>query len=262
MKFSERLSFAMEIAKGAGEILRDNYGRVREINFKGEIDLVTNVDLQSEKFLIERITEKYPRDEILAEESGEQAGSGGTWIIDPLDGTTNFAHNYPKFAVSIGYVENGTIMWGVIYDPIMDELFHAERGKGAYLNGERIHVSSTEQLSLSLLATGFTYDVRETGRNIAEFNTFLRKVQGIRRDGSAALDLAYLAAGRFDGFWEYGLKPWDVVAGIILVLEAGGVVTDMSGGTYRIGSYEILASNGKIHSEMIEVIKQAKERKL
>ncbi len=257
--FSEKLQFAMDIARGAGKILRDNYGKVREINFKGDIDLVTNVDLQSEEYIIKRIKEKYPRDEILAEESGDIQGSGGLWIIDPLDGTTNFTHNYPKFAVSIGYVENSLIKFGVVYDPMLDEMFYGEENMGAYLNGVKLKVSEVGNLIIALLATGFTYDVRETGRNIAEFNNFLVEVQGIRRDGSAALDLAYLAAGRFDGFWEYGLKPWDVVAGILLVREAGGEVTNMRGEEYKIGSYEILASNGKIHRDMIETIKKARE---
>ncbi len=257
--FSEKLEFAIEVARGAGKILRENYGKSKEINFKGEIDLVTNVDLQSEKFIISQIKGKYPDDKILAEESGESGTGGNVWIIDPLDGTTNFAHDYPKFAVSIGYVEDGVIKIGVIYDPLLDELFYAERGKGAFLNGKKLKVSEIGNLQVALLATGFTYDVKVTGKNLSEFRHFVLTVQGVRRDGSAALNLAYLAAGRFDGFWEYGLKPWDVVAGVLLVEEAGGRVTDMSGGEYKIGSYEILASNGKIHGEMIEVLKKARE---
>ena len=258
---SEKLQFAVEVAKDAGSILKGNFGKSKEIHFKGEIDLVTNVDLESEKLIISRIKERFPEDEILAEESGITEGKGGIWIVDPLDGTTNFAHDYPKFAVSIGYMESNEIKFGVIYDPIMDELFYAERGEGAYLNGNKIKVSIIGNLQVSLLATGFTYDVKTTRRNVAEFNNFLLNAQGIRRDGSAALDLAYVAAGRLDGFWEYGLKPWDVAAGIVMVEEAGGRVSDMSGNPYEIGSYEILASNGKIHQDMINIIKEVRENK-
>ncbi len=255
---SEKLNFAMDVAKGAGEILKKHFGKSKEIMFKGEIDLVTNVDLESEKFIIGKIKDRYPDDEILAEESGDLEGRGGLWIIDPLDGTTNYAHDYPKFAVSIGYSEEGELKFGVIYDPLLNELFYAERERGAFLNGESIKVSFIGNLAVSLVATGFTYDVRTTGRNIPEFNKFQITVQGVRRDGSAALDLAYIASGRFDGFWEYGLKPWDVAAGIVLVEEAGGKVTDMGGAQYKVGDYDILASNGKIHSDMVELIREVR----
>jgi myo-inositol-1(or 4)-monophosphatase len=249
------LDFAIQTAREAGRLLAERFGRKIEISNKSEIDLVTESDLASERLVIDRIKTYYPRHSILAEESGAtDAASEWRWIIDPLDGTTNYAHGYPCFCVSIGLAHQGRLELGVVYDPIRDEMFAAERGQGASLNGRRIHVSETRSLSAALLCTGFPYDVRQRNEFARHFANFIMTAQGVRRDGAAALDLAYVAAGRFDGFWEEGLKPWDVAAGVLIIEEAGGRVTDYYDAPFDIYSPPILASNGLVHEEMMRVL--------
>jgi myo-inositol-1(or 4)-monophosphatase len=252
------LNFAIQTARDAGRVLAEKLGRALEVSNKGDIDLVTEADVAAEQLIVERIGSYHPRHAILAEESGESARvdepSEFKWIIDPLDGTTNYAHGYPCFCVSIALERAGEIVLGVIYDPTRDELFAAERGGGATLNNRRIRVSDVEDLNSALLCTGFPYDVRERGEFARHFHNFIMHAQGVRRDGSAALDLAYVAAGRFDGFWEEGLRAWDVAAGKILVEEAGGRVSRYDGSKFSIYSPPILASNDLIHDAMMNVL--------
>ena len=255
------LNFAIQIAREAGGILIDRLGRALKISHKGDIDLVTEADLASEKLLIERIKSRYPRHGILAEESGASEGIGALqgegewrWIIDPLDGTTNYAHGYPCFCVSIGVERAGRVEIGVIYDPTRDELFAAERGRGAVMNERRIHVSEVEDLNRAMLCTGFPYNVRERPDFARDFTKFTLSAQAVRRDGSAALDLAYVACGRFDGFWEEGLNPWDISAGLLLVEEAGGRTTDFLGRKLDIHTPSVIASNGLVHEAMMRVL--------
>ncbi len=249
----------IEIAREAGIFLKNKLNSVHTIDYKGEINLVTEVDKISEKMITSKINTLFPNHDILSEEFTHiERGSDFRWIIDPLDGTTNYAHGYPFFCVSIALEKLGTMIVGIIYDPILDEMFVAEKGKGAFLNDREIHVSNTHGIIKSLLATGFPYDIREDRQNnLNYFNEMILKAQAIRRAGSAALDLAYVAAGRFDGFWELKLNPWDTAAGWLLVKEAGGIVTDMSGSDYYLESSFIVASNGRIHQEMIDVLKGA-----
>jgi myo-inositol-1(or 4)-monophosphatase len=254
----EMVEVAIEAAKAAGEILKENLGKSLEIGFKGEINLVTDIDINSEKTIVQIIRNKYPDHQILTEEGeGQKGDSSHKWIIDPLDGTTNYAHGYPCFCVSIAFEKNGDVLFGVIYDPVLDELFTAEKGSGACLNGRKIRVSSTDKLIHGMLATGFPYDLRESqNNNLIHFDNFIMSAQAIRRAGSAALDLCYVAMGRFDGFWELKLSPWDMAAGSLIVREAGGIVSDFKGGTFDIYSKEILASNGRIHDGMVEILKR------
>ncbi len=250
------LDVAEKTALEAGAILRDNLGKVSEIEFKGKNNLLTEVDKLSEETIIKRIRNAFPTHDILAEESGRHSQSSDhVWIIDPLDGTTNYAHAYPFFAVSIALEMEGQVKTGVVYDPVKGELFSAEFGKGAFLNGKRIHVSGSLKLSDSHLCTGFVHEsTKMVEDNIRHFANFIRRARAVRRDGSAALDLCYVACGRFDGFWELGLNPWDTAAGVLIIREAGGVVTNLSGGEYSIYVKEILASNSRIHDEMINVL--------
>ncbi len=247
---------AIYIARKAGELLRENLGRVESIEYKGAVDLVTDVDRKSETLIVNFIRERFPQHDILTEEGQDKAeGSACRWIIDPLDGTTNYAHGYPVFCVSIGFEEGGELKLGVVYDPMLDELFVAEKGRGAYLNGRRIRVSDTPTLDKSLLATGFPYDLRTSRENnLNHFSNFALRAQAIRRAGSAALDLCYVGCGRFDGFWELKLKPWDVAAGSLVVSEAGGRLTDFKNSPFSIYGHEVIASNGLIHDEMLEVV--------
>ena len=252
------LDFAIQTARDAGRILAERFGRKIEISNKSEIDLVTESDLASERLIIDRIKTYYPRHSILAEESGasnpDDNQNAWRWIIDPLDGTTNYAHGYPCFCVSIALENQGRLEIGVVYDPIRDEMFAAERGQGASLNGRRINVSRTISLGSSLLCTGFPYDVRQRNEFAKHFASFIMHAQGVRRDGAAALDLAYVAAGRFDGFWEEGLKPWDVAAGALIIEEAGGRITNYLGGPLDIHRPPVVASNGLIHDQMRKVL--------
>jgi myo-inositol-1(or 4)-monophosphatase len=255
------LNFAMQMARDAGRILLDRQGRALQVSNKGDIDLVTESDLASEKLITDRIRTHYPRHAILAEESGASDGlmtiegkSEWRWIIDPLDGTTNYAHGYPCYCVSIALERAGRMEIGVVYDPTRDEMFAAERGQGAMLNDRRIRVSDVEELNSSMLCTGFPYNVRERPQFARHFAAFTMKAQAVRRDGSAALDLAYVACGRFEGFWEDGLHPWDVAAGLLLIEEAGGRVTDFNSAPLSIYTPKVLASNGLIHEAMMEVL--------
>lgn len=257
---------AIQAAQAAGKVLRRYFAKEIRIDYKGAVNLVTDADRASEAVVIQTIRRRFPDHRFLAEEGGEQAGgrassskgSGYKWIIDPLDGTTNFAHSYPHFCVSIGLEIEGEVALGLVYDPLREELFLAETGRGATLNGTPIHVSKTEKLNDSLLVTGFAYDVREDLKNnLDHFGKFSLRAQGVRRTGSAALDLCYVAMGRLDGFWEMKLSPWDTAAGMRIVQEAGGRVTTFSGGPFSIDLKEILATNGRIHREMVEVLTTA-----
>jgi myo-inositol-1(or 4)-monophosphatase len=253
------LNFAIQTAYDAGRVLLEKFGRKIKISKKGDINLVTEADLASEKLIIERIRSHYPKHAILAEESGEavviEGGSEFKWIVDPLDGTTNYAHGYPCFAVNIALEHNGEIIVGVTYDPTRDEMFAAERGQGATLNNKKISVSATENMKDALLVTGFAYDFATRPDFMKAFTEFILNARGVRRDGSAALDMAYVACGRFDGFWEEGLSPWDMAAGKVIVEEAGGVLTKYDGGAFDIYRPPFCASNGLIHEEMLSVLK-------
>ena len=247
---------AAQIARDAGEILRGRFGRPHEVRFKGTIDLVTEADRAAEDLIADRLRAACPDHELLCEEGSVGATSGASyrWVVDPLDGTTNFAHGLPTFAVSIALEDGGVPVVGVVYDPMRDELFVARKGGGATLNGRPILVSAVDQLIASILVTGFSYDFARREHQAEVWRDFLTRVQAIRQTGSAALNLCYIAAGRLDGYWERGLSPWDVAAGAIIVTEAGGTVTDMHGGLFRSDDREILASNGTLHGNMLDVI--------
>ena len=254
----------IRLAMGAGEILRAGFGKTHDIRRKSRIDIVTEVDERSEKYLLQQIRSRFAGDAIVAEESGEIRGdSGNTWYIDPLDGTTNYAHNMPIFAVSLAYAVNGVLQLGVVYDPLRDECFFAERGGGAFLNGEAIKVSPETELVNSLLVTGFPYDIRENpANNLDNFGSFAMQAQAIRRLGSAVLDLCYIAAGRMDGYWEIGLKAWDIAAGTLLVQEAGGKVSDLNGAAqFMRPPYSLICANPLLHEKMLQVIRQVEEQR-
>jgi myo-inositol-1(or 4)-monophosphatase len=261
---------AIQAALKGGEILSEHRGKVKSIGYKDEVNLVTEVDRISEEAILRIIKDNFPDHGILTEESeefipeSEKSKSTYRWVIDPLDGTTNYAHGFPMYCVSVALEKNRGIILGVVYNPNLDELFVAEKGKGAFLSAgsctaedkKRISVSETSELSQSLLATGFPYDIRKSKiDNLDHFANFYKKAQAVRRGGSAALDLCYLAMGRFDGFWELKLSPWDMAAGTLIVEEAGGKVSDFCGEPFNIRLKEILASNGKIHQQMMEVLK-------
>jgi len=254
------LNFAIRVAKDAGRLLRDRVGTRIDIGHKGSINIVTDVDLASERLIREAISTYYPRHEILAEEGGlSESGSEYRWIVDPLDGTTNYAHGYPIFCVSIALECKGQIVLGVVYDPMRDELFAAEHGGGAALNNRPIRVSGTAELMQGLLSTGFPYDIKTSKlTNLDHWANFAMSAQALRRDGAAALDLCYVACGRFDGFWELNLSPWDTAAGTLIVTEAGGRVTNFTGGPFSNYELQVVASNGLIHDRMIEVLKMGK----
>src|SRR5215472_13245122 len=245
------LDVAIEAALEAGRILREEYGRPPDIAYKGDVDLVTQADRRCEQAIVSRLSRYFPDHTISAEEGlGHVRSSEFRWHVDPLDGTTNFAHKYPCFSVSIALAQNGSVLAGVVYNPISNELFAAASGQGATLNGNPISVSQVATLSTSLLCTGFPVHQRRASNNIHYYYNFTLRSHGVRRDGSAALDLASVACGRFDGFWEFGLNAWDTAAGILLVREAGGKITDLEGHPYVLGGKSILASNGLIHDEM------------
>ncbi|MEZ5345369.1 MAG: inositol monophosphatase family protein [Pyrinomonadaceae bacterium] len=251
------LNFAMETAREAGSVLLEKFGRKIKVSKKGEIDLVTEADIASEKFIVEKIKTYHPMHSILAEESGEAVliGDGKwKWIIDPLDGTTNFAHGYPCFCVTIALEYKGEIVIAATYDPTRDEMFSAEKGNGASLNNKSIFVSETEKLSDSLLVTGFPYDISKRDDFARNFTDMLLRSRAVRRDGSAAIDLAYVACGRFDGFWEDGLNPWDMAAGVLLINEAGGKTSYYDGSEFSVYRPPLCASNGLIHDEMLGVL--------
>ena len=253
------LDFAIRAAREAGAILNDYQKRGFVVTHKGAINLVTEADHASEALIKELIASHYPDHRILAEESGasDSSGTGSDycWIIDPLDGTTNFAHGLPCYAVSIGIERSGEMVAGVVYDPTRDQLFAAQRGAGAHLNGTRIKVSDVERLERALLVSGFPYDVREKmNEYLPAWTTFLARAQGVRRLGAAAIDMCYVASGYFDGFWEFGLHPWDTAAGWIIIEEAGGRVTNAGGTAFDNSSPSLLCTNGPIHDEMLEVL--------
>jgi myo-inositol-1(or 4)-monophosphatase len=255
------LSLASRLAREAGAIQRARWGTELEISTKSaDVDLVTEVDRACEDLIVQGIEQLRPNDSILAEEGGgrERTGAAWRWVIDPLDGTTNFAHGYPCFCVSIGVEHEGATRVAAVYNPVMDELFHAVRGEGAFLNGERIRVSKETKLDRALVATGFAYDRRKSERdNLDELAAFLGRARAIRRDGSAALDLCAVACGRLDGYWEFKLAPWDVAAGRLIVTESGGRVSDGSGGPAPASGREMVASNGHVHDAMIETLAAA-----
>ena len=249
---ADLLPTMQSIAREAGALLMPHFRRHVKIEYKGSADLVTIADRQSEALILERIRRHFPTHDVMGEEGTRiETGSDYKWYVDPLDGTTNFAHGYPVFCVSLAVEFRGQRIAGVVYDPTRDEMFVAGKGSGAQLNGETIHVSQTPKLAESLIATGFPSHKRHKNPNIFFYHHFTLRSHGVRRAGSAALDLCNVAAGRYEGFWEFNLNPWDTAAGVLLVEEAGGRVTDFSGGPFQIASRETLASNGLIHDEML-----------
>ena len=250
------LTVAREAACAGGQVLRRLFGTNLEVVKKGAIDLLTRADLESEQAVRSRLESAFPDHGFLLEEGGcVRREAEWLWVVDPLDGTTNFAHGYPVFCVSIGLLRRGEPVLGVVCDPLRDELFWAQRGAGAWMNGRRLAVSTRETLPEALLVTGFPYDIHTNPGDVIELlGRFLLQAQAVRRDGSAALDLCYVAAGRVEGFWERRLKPWDTAAGAIIVTEAGGRVTRFDGTPYSIFDPDILASNGLLHGPMRDVI--------
>lgn len=245
-------------AAQAGKILRAGYGEKHQVTYKGEIDLVTEMDRRSEDYLLGEIRARFPEHEILAEESGRLNGhSDHLWIIDPLDGTTNYAHGLPIFAVSLAYAYRGEVTLGVVYDPTRGECFSAERGRGAWLNDRPIRVSDTARLIESLLVTGFPYEVTaHSPNNLEYFARFAERSRGLRRLGSAALDFCYVACGRLDGYWELALGAWDVAAGALIAEEAGAKITDIEGSpTYLKPPYDAIVANPTLHEQMLAVIR-------
>jgi len=256
--YKDHLDTAVAAARAAGAIQREHYQKIEEIHYKGEVNLVTHVDISSEKKIKEIIRQKFPDHEILAEESDleRREGSPFRWIVDPLDGTTNYAHGYPLFGPSIALVHEGGPVVGVVYNPFWDELFTAVKGGGAFLNGKPISVSKIKAAKESLFCTGFPYDRKSRPDHyLAIFKEFMLLGHCVRRGGSAATDLCYLAAGRFEGFWEEKLKAWDVAAAVCILKEAGGAATNFDGSPVDIYAENICASNGKIHAEMLGTLK-------
>jgi len=250
------IEVGLAAAREAGQLLTDRFHSAFAVMHKGAINLVTDVDIAAENLIVARLRSAFPQHSILAEENHAGDARGPiTWIIDPLDGTTNYAHGFPVFAVTIALEIEGRVEWGVVYYPAMNEEFTARRGQGAFCGGKSIHVSQTASLGSALLATGFPYDIRTSEvNNLDNFRVLALRAQAIRRAGSAAIDLAYVAAGRFDGFWELKLHPWDCAAGYLLVREAGGVVTNFKGEAGSIYEREAVASNGNIHQELLDVL--------
>jgi len=260
---AKELSAAREAVREAGRLLRENVAGRGEVSFKGAVDLVTAFDKRAQELVDGRLTAAFPEHGFLSEEGLDRPGTSGCrWVLDPLDGTTNFAHTLPIFAVSLALERQGRILLGVVYDPMRDEMFWAVEGEGAFLNGQPIRVSPVARLDRSLLATGFPYDIRESRlNNLDHFTNFAVRAQAVRRCGSAALDLSYVACGRFDGFWELKLKPWDVAAGSLIIREAGGRVTDFSGAAFDLFEPELAASNGLVHDEMLRVLGLGRTRR-
>jgi len=254
--YNDYLQVAVSAARIAGQYQTSRFASTLDIEMKGDKNLVTEVDKESERLIVAHLLSRFPGHDIVAEEGDYlQTGSPCRWIIDPVDGTTNYAHGYPWFCSSIALEVEGELVAGVIYNPVYDELFTASKGEGAYLNGKRLSVSTRMPLSNSLLGTGFPYDcATDPANNFANFIAFQKCARGIRRAGAAALDLAYVAAGRLDGFWELKLKAWDVAAGVLMVREAGGVVTTFDGTAYDVFNDRIVASNGLIHGSMVDML--------
>ncbi|MFC1650233.1 inositol monophosphatase family protein [Candidatus Latescibacterota bacterium] len=253
------LATAIDAAKESGEIILRSFGKQNEISYKGRIDIVTDVDIKSEKAIIKIIKSRFPGHDIITEENNpELKSSKFRWIIDPIDGTVNYAHNYPFVAVSIALEIDGIIETGVVYNPIMEEFFSAGRGQGAFLNDVPIEVSKTETLEKSFLATGFPYDIKENPENnLKYFNHLIMRAQAIRRDGSASLNLCYTAMGRFDGFWELRLSPWDLAAGYLIATEAGGRISKMNGNPFSVYEPDVIITNGLIHEELLKEFESA-----
>jgi len=251
------LDVAVEACRLSGEIQKEGLKTQRQIDFKGTINIVTDIDHACEEAIVKIIQGRFPDHDVLAEEGrGYRTDSEFKWIIDPLDGTTNYAHGYPLFATSIALEHRGEIVVGAVLEPNLNELFTAVKNSGAYLNGKKISVSKTTNLNHALLCTGFAYNIREVKRNnVEEFQKFLFQARAVRRDGVAATDLCYVACGRYDGFWELELYPWDVGAGYLIVKEAGGMVTNYQGSEFSIYDKEIVASNGLLHAPMLEILK-------
>ena len=251
------LDIALEAAQKAGVIIKDNFHKKKLVDYKGRINLVTNVDREAERAVIESIKNSYPAHNILTEETeyNQNPDQKYCWVIDPLDGTTNYVHGFPFVCVSIALQKDGESIVGVVYNPILEELFYAEKGQGSFRNNEPISVSDNADFSKSLLATGFPYDMlNEERNNIKNFSSVIKKCRGIRRPGAAALDLCYVACGIFDGYWELELFSWDTAAGILILEEEGGKVSTFDGSEFSIFDKEIAASNGKIHEEMLKVL--------
>lgn len=250
------LQVATRAARAAGRLINRHRGKIRDISYKGEINLVTDVDEKAEKLILSILRKNFPKHDYLAEEMGENKNNSVyRWIIDPLDGTTNFAHQFPFYSVSIALEYKSDIIISVVYDPVRKETFTARKGKGARLNGRKISVSDISKLKDAMLATGFAYDFKKAhNSNIENFVNFLGKSQAVRRAGSAALDLCYVACGRFDGFWECDLHPWDTAGGWLIAKEANGKVTKFNGDRYSCFDKELVASNGKIHDEMVKIL--------
>jgi len=254
---SEFISAIEPIAREAGELLMGYFARRVAIEYKGDADLVTAADRASEALIVDRLQARFPRHDVMGEEGARrETGSEYKWYVDPLDGTTNFAHGFPVFCISMGLEHKGQLIAGVVYDPTRGEMFAAEKGSGAYLNQRRIHVSKTAKLAESLLATGFPSYKRHKSPNIHFYHQITLRSHGVRRAGSAALDLACVASGRFDGFWEFNLNPWDLAAGVLLVEEAGGQVTGFQGQPFRVADRDVLATNGLIHADLLREFKE------
>jgi myo-inositol-1(or 4)-monophosphatase len=255
--YERELAAAVSIAHEAGALLKENFGREQEIDYKGRINLVTEMDKRSERLIISRLNAAFPGDDILAEEGGgERRGSERLWVVDPLDGTTNYAHEYPVWSVSIALQEAGDLKIGVVYNPLLDDTYAARRSGGTTLNGKPRRVSEADDLSRAMLGTGFSYDLSgdDEQNNIGPFSRFLLKAQAVRRAGSAALAIAKVGVGRSDGFWERGLHPWDMAAGMLIVEEGGGRITDYDGRPPSIDGRKLIATNGRIHATMMEVL--------
>ena len=256
MKKSTFKKVAIAAALKAGRYIKKNIGKIKSVHYKGEINIVTDVDKKAEEIIVGTIKKTYPNHNFFAEEEKyKNKNTDFKWIIDPLDGTTNFLHGLPIFCVSIALLYQGNIKIGVVYDPMRNELFFAEKHKGAFLNGRRIRVSKVKNIKRALLATGFAYNLKRVrNNNISNFIKFMKAAQAVRRAGSAALDLCYIACGRFDGFWELYLHPWDTAAALLIMEEAGGKATKFDDTNYNIYDKEILASNSKIHSQMTKIL--------
>lgn len=253
------LATAIRAAEAAGAVLLDHARSGFRIDYKAVINLVTDADRRAEASIVHTILDAHPSHRILAEERGQDGGTDSRyrWIVDPLDGTTNFAHGFPFYSISIGLECDGECIVGVVLDPVRRELFSAMVGQGAYLNGDRIRVSTNDTLERSLLVTGFAYDIRDTpNNNLDHFSRISLRAQGVRRTGSAALDLSYVAAGRFDGYWEVKLSPWDMAAGIVIVREAGGLVSGFNRETFSLYGQELVATNGHLHDQLLDAIHQ------
>ncbi len=258
--FERERQVAEKAARAAGDIMREFTAKGFEVRHKGAIDLVTEADVACEKAIVAIIRESFPDHAIVGEEGGQSGDSPFKWVVDPIDGTTNFAHGFPVYCASVGFEAEGELAVGAVYDPTRDELFAATVGEGAMLNGAPMKVSEVGELEQALLATGFPYAIRTTDvTNIPQFERFAMKAQAIRRPGAAALDLCYVACGRLDGFWEYHLHPWDMAAGALFVQEAGGRISNIDGAPHNLWGREIVASNGGLHEEMVGVLGECRE---